>query len=415
MRKKSLIQKKYKYKLLEDGFSKEDLSIGVKVLLSGQITMASRTRRFEIEFAKKLGVRYALMVNSGSSANLLATFAAGNPLRENRFKLGDEVLVPVLCWSTSLWPLVQFGLKPVFVDVDVKTLNVNIIDLIAKISNKTKAIMLINIHGNSSDLFKVKKIARKKNIILIEDNCEALGSKLKNKYLGTFGDFSTFSFFYSHQITSGEGGMIVCHNDRDYEILFSLRSHGWLGGTRFYPRNLSIYEKYAKKYPNLDPRYIFVNSGFNVRPTDIQAAIALNQFKRLNQLVSIRSKNRNMIINNIVRSKKWDNQFTFISSAINNKTSWMGLPILLNEKYLSKKKKFIDYLDKIGIETRPIISGSFLNQPAAKLYKLNPKNLSFKNAQKIQDLGFLIGLPTKKISKKNIELIKNSFFKIDKM
>ena len=219
MKKKSLIQKKYKYKLLEDGFSKKDLSIGVKVLLSGQITMASQTRKFEIEFAKKLGVRYALMVNSGSSANLLATYAAGNPLRKKRFKLGDEVLIPVLCWSTSLWPLVQFGLKPVFVDVDVKTLNVNIDDLIAKISNKTKAIMLINIHGNSSDLFKVKKIARKKNIILIEDNCEALGSKLKNKYLGTFGDFSTFSFFYSHQITSGEGGMIVCHNDRDYEIL----------------------------------------------------------------------------------------------------------------------------------------------------------------------------------------------------
>ena len=332
MKKKSLIQKKYKYKLLEDGFSKKDLSIGVKVLLSGQITMASQTRKFEIEFAKKLGVRYALMVNSGSSANLLATYAAGNPLRKKRFKLGDEVLIPVLCWSTSLWPLVQFGLKPVFVDVDVKTLNVNIDDLIAKISNKTKAIMLINIHGNSSDLFKVKKIARKKNIILIEDNCEALGSKLKNKYLGTFGDFSTFSFFYSHQITSGEGGMIVCHNDRDYEILFSLRSHGWLGGTRFYPRNLGIYEKYAKKNPNLDPRYIFVNSGFNVRPTDIQAAIAYNQFKRLNQLVSIRSKNRDMIINNIIKSKKWDNQFTFISSAINNKTSWMGLPILLNEK-----------------------------------------------------------------------------------
>jgi len=415
MKKKSLIQKKYKYKLLEDGFSKKDLSIGVKVLLSGQITMASQTRKFEIEFAKKLGVRYALMVNSGSSANLLATYAAGNPLRKKRFKLGDEVLIPVLCWSTSLWPLVQFGLKPVFVDVDVKTLNVNIDDLIAKISNKTKAIMLINIHGNSSDLFKVKKIARKKNIILIEDNCEALGSKLKNKYLGTFGDFSTFSFFYSHQITSGEGGMIVCHNDRDYEILFSLRSHGWLGGTRFYPRNLGIYEKYAKKNPNLDPRYIFVNSGFNVRPTDIQAAIAYNQFKRLNQLVSIRSKNRDMIINNIINSNKWDKQFTFISSAINNKTSWMGLPILLNEKYLLKKRAFLNYLDKIGIETRPIISGSFLNQPAAKLYKLNPKNLSFKNAQKIQDLGFLIGLSTKKISKKNVELIKNSFFKIDKM
>ena len=415
MKKKSLIQKKYKYKLLEDGFSKEDISRGVKVLLSGQITMANQTKKFEIEFAKKLGVKYALMVNSGSSANLLATFAAGNPLRKNRFKLGDEVLIPVLCWSTSLWPLVQFGLKPVFVDVDVETLNVNINDLINKISNRTKAIMLINVHGNSSDLFKIKKIARKKNIILIEDNCEALGSKLKNKYLGTFGDFSTFSFFYSHQITSGEGGMIVCHNDRDYEILFSLRSHGWLGGTRFYPRSLGIYKKYAKKNLDLDPRYIFVNSGFNVRPTDIQAAIARNQFKRLNQLMSIRSKNKDLIIKNIIGSKKWNNQFTFISSALNNKTSWMGLPILLNEKYLLKKREFINYLDEVGIETRPIISGSFLNQPAAKLYKLNPKKLLFKNAQKIQDLGFLIGLHTKKISKKNIEFIKDSFFKIDEI
>ena len=415
MKKKSLIQRKYKYELLEQGFSKKDISSGVKVLLSGQITMASQTREFEFSFARKLGVKYALMVNSGSSANLLAIFAAGNPLRKKRFKIGDEVLIPVLCWPTSLWPLIQFGLKPVFVDVDLETLNVNMDDLISKITSRTKAIMLINIHGNSSDIFKIKKIAKKKNIILIEDNCEALGSKLKNKYLGTFGDFSTFSFFYSHQITSGEGGMVVCHNDEDYEILFSLRSHGWLGGTRFYPRSLKIYNKYAKKNPNLDPRYIFVNSGFNVRPTDIQAAIAHNQFKRLNQLTSIRSKNRDSIIENIISSKKWNNQFTFVSSSLNNKTSWMGLPILLNEKYLSKKKEFINYLDKVGIETRPITGGSFLNHPAAKLYKLNPKMLLFKNAEKIQNLGFLIGLHTKKISKKNIELIKNSFYKIDEI
>jgi CDP-6-deoxy-D-xylo-4-hexulose-3-dehydrase len=415
MKKKSLIQRKYKYELLEQGFSKKDISSGVKVLLSGQITMASQTREFEFSFARKLGVKYALMVNSGSSANLLAIFAAGNPLRKKRFKIGDEVLIPVLCWPTSLWPLIQFGLKPVFVDVDLETLNVNMDDLISKITSRTKAIMLINIHGNSSDIFKIKKIAKKKNIILIEDNCEALGSKLKNKYLGTFGDFSTFSFFYSHQITSGEGGMVVCHNDEDYEILFLFLSHGWLGGTRFYPRSLKIYNKYAKKNPNLDPRYIFVNSGFNVRPTDIQAAIAHNQFKRLNQLTSIRSKNRDSIIENIISSKKWNNQFTFVSSSLNNKTSWMGLPILLNEKYLSKKKEFINYLDKVGIETRPITGGSFLNHPAAKLYKLNPKMLLFKNAEKIQNLGFLIGLHTKKISKKNIELIKNSFYKIDEI
>lgn len=415
MTKKSLIKKKYKYKLLDGGFSNKDISVAKKVLLSRQITMASETRKFEIEFAKKLGVKYALMVNSGSSANLLATFAAGNPLRKIRFKPGDEVLIPVLCWSTSVWPLVQFGLKPVFVDVDVNTLNVNVDDLVNKINSKTKAIMLVNVHGNSSDLFKICQIAKRKKIIILEDNCEGLGSKLKNKYLGTFGDFGTFSFYYSHQITSGEGGMVVCNNDRDYEILFSLRSHGWLGGNRFYPRSLSIYEKYADKNPGLDPRYIFVNMGFNVRPTDIQASVARNQFKRLNQLINTRNKNREKIIRVLKNSKNWKNQFFFIPPAPNIKISWMGLPILLKEKYLSKKKSFLDFLDKMGIETRPIISGSFINHPAAKLYKLNPKNLSFQNAQKIQDRGFIIGLHTKKISNSSLKLIENIFFKIDEI
>ena len=236
--KKSLIKKSYRYKLLEDGISREDILEAKNVLDSKQITMASKTKKFEEMFAKKMGVKYALMVNSGSSANLLAIFAAGNPLRQNKLKKGDEVIIPVLCWSTSLWPLVQFGLKPVFIDIDPKTLNINEDELIKKISPKTRCIFLVNVHGNSCDLFKVKKIAKKKKIILIEDSCESLGSKLKNKHLGTFGDFGTFSFFYSHQITSGEGGMIVCNNDRDYEILFALRSHGWLGGTRFYTRRL---------------------------------------------------------------------------------------------------------------------------------------------------------------------------------
>ena len=237
----NLIKKKYKYQLLENGFSKEDIEIGKKVLQTRRITMAEHTKNFENAFAKKIGVKYALMVNSGSSANLLAVFAAGNLLRKNRLKFGDEVLVPVLCWSTSVWPLVQFGLKPKFVDVDIDNLNININDLERQITKKTKAIMLINILGNSSNLFKIKKIAEKKKLIIFEDNCESLGSKLKNKYLGTFGDFASFSFYYSHQITSGEGGMVVCNSKEDYEILFALRSHGWLGGTRFYKRNLNKY------------------------------------------------------------------------------------------------------------------------------------------------------------------------------
>ena len=410
---KNLINKNYKYQLLENGFSNKDISVGKKVLMSKRITMASHTKNFEIAFAKKLGAKYALMVNSGSSANLLATFAAGNPIKKNCLKRGDEVLIPVLCWPTSIWPLVQFGLKPVFVDIDIKTLNIDLADLKKKINKKTRAIMLINVLGISSDLFEIKKIANKKKIIVIEDNCESLGSKLKNKYLGTFGDYGTFSFYYSHQITSGEGGMVTCNKKEDYDLLFALRSHGWLGGTRFYKRNLKLYNDYAKQNPKLDPRYIFINSGFNLRPTDIQAAIAHNQFKRLDKLKKYRKINRNLIIKKLLTSKKWNNQFKFIVTPKNIDPSWMGLPILVSEKYKNKKQKFINFLDQKGIETRPIISGNFANQPAAKLYKLNEKNIKFNNAQKIQDLGFLIGLHTRKISKSKLDFIHDVFFMID--
>ena len=411
----SLIGKRYKYDLLENGFSNEDISIGKKVLNSKRITMASYTRKFELVFARKLGAKYALMVNSGSSANLLATFAAGNPLKKNHLNRGDEVLIPALCWSTSIWPLVQFGLKPVLVDIDIQTLNINIEDLIKKITKKTKAIMLINVLGISSDLFKIKKIANKYKLIIIEDNCESLGSRLKNKYLGTFGDYGSYSFYYSHQITSGEGGMITCNKKEDYDILFALRSHGWLGGTRHYKRSLKSYNQYAKQNPQLDPRYIFINSGFNLRPTDIQAAIAHKQFNRLDKLKKFRNINRNLLINKITKSKKWNNQFQFISIPKDIDPSWMGLPILLSERFKNKKKKFMTILDKMGIETRPIISGNFANQPAAKLYKLCKKNEKFENSQKVQDLGFLIGLHTRKISKSNLKLIHDAFFMIDQI
>ena len=396
----------FKYPLLENGFNKIDINKGIKVLKSGFVTMGKHTASFEKEFAKKMNVKFALMVNSGSSANLLAAFAACNPLRKNRFKRGDEALIPVLCWSTSLWPLVQAGLKPIFVDADPKTLNVDADILISKITKKTKVIMLVNVLGLSTNLRKIRDYAAKNKIIIIEDNCEALGAKYEKKYLGTYGDFGTFSFFYSHQITSGEGGMIVCNTLEDYEILLALRSHGW-------SRSKNSYSKNAKKYPKLDPRYIFINSGFNVRPTDIQAAIGHNQFKRINTFIKNRSLNKANIIKKIIKDKRWNDQFSFIEVPKKNKASYMVLPILINERYKRIKKKFLDYIEKKGLETRPIISGSFVNQPSSKLYNLNPKNLKFKGAQNIESLGFVIGLNTKKTHNKKIDYIANTLFSID--
>ena len=401
---KTLLPKKenYYYPLSNDNLSKQDLNAGIKVLRSGRITMGDKTRIFESNFAKKLNAKYALMVNSGSSANLLATFASCNPLRKNRFKAGDQALIQSLCWPTSLWPLVQAGLKIKFVDIDSNTLNVKAEEIIKKVTKKTKVILLINVLGLSSDIEKIRNFCNSKKIILIEDNCEALGAKYNNKYLGTYGDFSTFSFFYSHQITSGEGGMITCKTKSDYEILKSLRSHGW-----------SRDKKIAEKYPNLDPRYIFINSGFNLRPTDIQAAIGTSQFKRLEKFQKIRTINRKNIIQNLSEHPNWNNQFIFIQVPKEISPSYMVLPIMINSRYVKKKIKFINYIESRGLQTRPVISGNFAKQPSAKLYKLNNNNKRFPEAEKVQKLGFVIGLPTKKIDKKKLNFITRTLLSID--
>ena len=365
-------------------------------------------KKLEKIVAKIFGKKYGLMVNSGSSANLLAAFASCNPTRKNKFKRGDEVLIPVLCWPTSLWPLVQTGLRPKFVDINIKTLNVDADKIIKAISKKTKVIMLVNVLGISTDVQKVVNYAKKKKIIVIEDNCEALGAKIKNKYLGTLGDFGTFSFFYSHQITCGEGGMITCNNKNDYKLLISLRSHGWTKDKR-------LYSEYAKKYPNIDPRYIFVNEGFNLRPTDIQAAIAKNQFNKLSKFIKDRNSNKNMIIKKLKSSKRWNDQFNFVEVPKSIKPSYMGLAIILKKKYISKKNKFIEFLEHKGIETRPILSGPFTNQPSTKLFGLNKNNKRFPECQKVQDLGFLIGLNSKKIKKKKLNFVVENLLKIDSL
>lgn len=394
--------KKISYPLLKDAFSKSDLMAAQKVIKTGQLTMSKITKNFELEFAKKIGSKYALMVNSGSSANLLATFAACNPYRKNIFRKGDEAIIPSLCWSTSLWPLVQAGLKPVFVDVDPKTLNLGIEDIIKSITKKTKLIMAVHVLGGCTDMKKLTQITKKKKIILIEDTCESLGSTFNKKKLGTFGDFGTYSFYYSHQISSAEGGMVVCNNYNDYSILHSLRSHGWT-------RDLKVEKKFNKS----DKRFIFYNMGFNLRPTDITASIGRNQLKRIKTFQIQRSWNRKKIIDTIKQSKLWKNQFSFQEIHEKCDPSWFGLPIMINKKYSKYKNKFIEYLEKSGIETRPIISGNFANQPAIKKFNLNKKNKKFPNAQIIEDSGFFIGLHTKKITTKEVNYLTSRLFKIE--
>jgi CDP-6-deoxy-D-xylo-4-hexulose-3-dehydrase len=344
------------------------------------------------------------MVNSGSSANLLAFQCLINPYRKKKLKKGDEVLIPTICWPTSFWPIIQSGLKPVFVDVDRENFNIDLKDLKKKISRKTKALMLIHVLGVSTNMDKLMKILKKNRIILIEDTCESLGAKYKNKFLGTFGDFSTFSFYFSHQISSIEGGMICCKNKQDEDIIKSLRSHGWI-------KDLSNQKKMEKKFKKINKNFFFINSGFNFRPTDIQAAIGLSQFKSLNNFIKIRKINRNKIIQKITTDKKWDNQVRFVEKSDNVEASWFGLAMLFNKKFKHKKNLILNKLDKLGIENRPIISGNFLKQPALRKYKISQKSNDFPNANYVHDYGLHVGLKNRIMSRIEIEKFSNIFFK----
>lgn len=392
---------KFFYPLIDNPYRKKDINKAIEVLKSFKITSGIKTINFQNSFKKKFRLNNALMVNSGSSANLLALQCLINPYRKKRLKRGDEILIPSLCWSTSLWPIIQSGLKPKFVDIEKTTLNIDLADLKSKITKKTKGILIVHVLGNSTNMNELMKIKKKHSLYLIEDTCESLGTKFRNKYLGSFGEFSSFSFYSSHQISSGEGGMICCKNQEDFEILKALRAHGW-------SRGLKNEQKISKQNKHLDKKFIFYNSGFNLRSTDIAASIGLSQFKDLDKFIKIRNLNRKKIINEFNKSKVRD-KITIIKENDGIKASWFGIPMVLSKKI--NKKLFIKKIEKKGVETRPIISGNFLRQPSIKKYNLNT-NSKMKNADYINNYGFFIGLPTKLISslvvKKLIKVFEQS-------
>ena len=389
------------YPLTESVLENRDLNAAINIIKSKKITMGKKTKEIEEFFKRKITGVNSLMVNSGSSANLLIFQCLINPMVK-KLKPGDEVLIPAICWSTSLWPIIQSGLKVKFVDIDVKTFNINIDHLIKKITSKTKALMLVHALGNCADMDKIVKICKEKKIILIEDTCEALGSSFNKKPLGTFGDFSSFSFYYSHHITSGEGGMVCVKNKKYLEIIKSLRSHGW-------SRGLKESKKISIKNKKINKDWIFVNSGFNLRPTDINAAIGIEQLKRLNKILSIRKYNYNSIKEKLMNDKRYKNQFTIPLDDRKKKIAWFGIPITLTNNNKKFKNLFMNKLNRRGIITRPIISGNFANQPSIKLYKIKV-NYKLKNADIIDQSSFFLGLHNIKINNTKLNKFCNFFY-----
>lgn len=379
------------FPLIEQTFDPEEIVAVMDVVMSGQLTMAHNVREFERQFAAYVGAPYAVMVNSGSSANLLAMAVAANPMRSNYLKAGDEVLVPAVCWSTSVWPIFQMGLTPVFVDVDPTTLNADLKDLRRKITPKTKGMVAVHILGNSAPMDELLQIVREHNLIVLEDTCESLGSRFKGKNLGAHAEFGSYSFYYSHHITTGEGGMVVCKTQEDYDLLRCLRAHGWT-------RELSNRAEVDAKYSDVDSRFLFVNVGYNVRPMEIQAALGICQMKKIDRMNACRVDNRAALIDRLKKHPKWNGQFEFTEAAPGTEPVWFGFCCLLRSDLAKHHAAFLKYLSESGVENRPIVSGNFVRQPALKLFGLNLKPEDFHGAEAVNNRGFFIGLHTTELT-----------------
>ena len=287
-------------------------------------------------------------------------------------------------------------------EININYLNIDLKEKKKKITKKTKALMLVHALGNCAEMDKLTRICKKNKLILVEDACEALGSTFKNKQLGTFGEFSSFSFYYSHHITSGEGGMVCVKNKKYLDVIKSLRSHGW-------SRDLSNKKFISKKYKNIDKNWIFINSGFNLRPTDINAAIGIQQLKRLNQILTIRKYNFLKIKNKLINNKNYKNQFSILTDQKYSNIAWFGIPFVLNTKNKKYKLKVMSKLNQKGIMTRPIISGNFANQPSIQLYKIKI-NTKLPNADLIDKNAFFLGLHNIKITDNKLRILTDHIY-----
>jgi CDP-6-deoxy-D-xylo-4-hexulose-3-dehydrase len=348
-----------------------------RVIESGRFTMGPLVARFEQDFADHFGSRHAVMVNSGSSANLLAIAAAVlDP--EVDLNAGDEVLVPAVSWATTYYPVQQYGLVLKFVDIDVDTLNMDL-DLAAEaIGPKTKAIFAVNLLGNPNDFGQLAHLADSHGLLLLEDNCESLGARFEGRAAGTFGRMGTFSAFFSHHISTMEGGLILTDDERTHQILTSLRAHGW---TRELPERNFVHDKTGDRFDDL---FRFVLPGYNVRPLEMSGALGIEQLKKVPSLVAGRRENAAYF-----QSVMAGLESVRLQREV-GESSWFGFSLVLEGALAGRRREVVEALSANQIEVRPIVAGNFTRNPVMKyLPSVIPNELPA--ADKIHDDGLFVG------------------------
>lgn len=365
-----------RFELTSSTWGKEEEQAVLEVMKSGMYTMGEKVREFEDKFAKYFGMKYAVMVNSGSSANLIAV-ASLFYKKENPLKRGDEVIAPCISWSTTFHPLYQYGLKLKFVDIDLHTLNYDVEELKKAVTENTKMIVAVSILGNSCQFDEIMKLCEKNNIILFEDNCESMGAKFNGRYTGTFGLVNTFSTFFSHHISTMEGGIVLTNDKEIYNILKSLRNHGW---TRGQDEDSSIFQR---KEDDFFEAYRFILPGYNLRPGEIHGAIGIRQLDKLEGFIKTRRENARHFV------KLFQNDERFIIQKETGESSWFCFTMILNPNSKIDRKSVLQKLKDANIEHRIITGGNILRHDVIKYYDyVITKSI---NADIIHYNGFFVG------------------------
>ena len=382
-------------------YDENDIINCLETLTRGWPTIGQEVRKVEKKIQKLLRIKNAIMLNSGGSANFLILYLLTSVYAKKKDKLkpGDEVITPAVTWSTTVSPIIQNNLVPTLVDVNLSTYDINV-NLIEKaITKKTRAIMLVQPLGQVCDMKKILNICKKYNLLLIEDNCESIGAKYKNKFSGTFGKFSSISMYQSHHISAVEGGLILTDDNYYADILRSMRANGWLREVT----NKKTKKRFVLENKKIDQSFMFPYIGFNFKPTDMSAALVSNQIDKLNSFILSRKKAATKLINGL---KKYEKYLILPKNLKSIKNSWFTFPITVRINSKFTKKKLVDFLSKKKIANRPIIAGNIADQPFLKKFKF--KKTSLINSKLIMESGFFIGL-NHKLNDQNIRYIISVF------